>query len=79
MSGLEILFASIFAFGIGYGFAHFAKNIGRMTNRWGIFSIIGIPMIVIFLLASAAMITDLHNIIASLALGVGFIIKMLRS
>lgn len=79
MSELEILFASVFAFFVGYGFAHFAKNIGRMSSRWGILSVLGIPAIVLFLLGSAAMLTDLHNVIVSLALGAGFILKMLRS
>lgn len=79
MSELEILFASVFAFFVGYGFGHFAKNIGSMSTRWGILSIIGIPAIVLFLFGSAAMLTDLHNVIVSLALGIGFVLKMVRN
>ena len=78
MNETEWIFLAIAAFGIGYGIAYLAKNIGSMADRWGIFSIFLIPVIVIILLVGAGVITDLKNVSLSLSLAVGFVFRMIR-
>ena len=72
------IFTAIAAFGIGYGVAYFTKNIGRLSNAWGIFSIILMPVIVIYLLVGAGMLADLKDVWLSLIFAGGFVFRMLK-
>lgn len=78
MNETEWIFLAIAAFGIGYGIAYLAKNIRSMADRWGIFSIFLIPVIVIMLLVGAGVITDLKNVSLSLSLAAGFVFRMIK-
>jgi len=78
MNETEWIIIAIFAFAVGYGLAHFAKNIRRIFSDWGLFSFFLIPIVVVFLFMGAAFIADLHSVWISLAFAAGFIIRMIR-
>ena len=50
MTTTDWILWSVIAFGDGYGFARFAKNIGELARRWGFF----------YLLATLAMVVSLE-------------------
>jgi ABC-type spermidine/putrescine transport system permease subunit I len=80
MNDTEQIFATIFAFGVGYAIAYSVKNVRRIYKNWGLFICIFIfPTVSIILLMSAAMIADRQDIVMSSAFGAGFIIRMLKS
>ena len=79
MNETEWIFTSIAAFGVGYGLAHFAKRLSDMVVRWGwLIAFCVVPMIAIILLFVAASITNLNSIAISLAMAMGFVIRILR-
>lgn len=78
MNETELIFTTIIAFAVGYGIAYFAKNIGDLTHRWGIFCIFLFPTVFIILFGGGAFIADLNNIGLSLCFLIGFIIRLAR-
>ena len=78
MNETEWIFLAIAAFGVGYGIAYLTKNIGSMADKWGIFSILLIPIIVIMLFGGAGMITEHKDIGLSLVFAGGFVFRMVK-
>ena len=78
MNETQWIFLAIAAFGVGYGIAYLTKNIGSMADKWGIFSLLLIPIIVIVLFGGAGMITEYKDMGLSLFFAGGFIFRMIR-
>ena len=80
MNDTEQVFATIFAFGVGYAIAYSVKHVRRIYKDWGLFICLFVfPTVAIILLMVAAMIADMQDMIMSSAFGAGFIIRMLKS
>jgi len=78
MNEPSLIFASIIAFALGYRLGYFAKNIGDLARRWGIFTVLLFPMIFIVLFGGAEAIYKMHNILLSLIFAAGFAVRMIR-
>ena len=78
MNETSLIFTGIIAFALGYGLGYFAKNIGNLARRWGIFTVFLFPIIFIVLFGGAEVIYKMHNIILSLIFAGGFAVRMLR-
>jgi len=79
MNDTEYVFMAIIAFGIGYGIAHFFKNIGKLWRKWGgIICYFAFPVIVYVLIGGAAMIADMRDVIISSIFAAGFVIRMIK-
>ena len=80
MNDTEQIFATIFAFGVGYAIAYSVKNVRRIYKNWGLLICYFVfPTVSITLLLAAAMIADKQDMVMSSAFGAGFIIRMLKS
>ncbi len=78
MNKTELIFTGIVAFALGYGLGYFAKHIGDLARRWGIFTVFLFPIIFIVLLSGAEAICQRNNVLLSLIFAAGFVIKMVR-
>ena len=78
MNETSLIFTGIIAFALGYGLGYFAKNIGDLARRWGIFTVLLFPMIFIVLFGGAEAIYKMHNIVLSLIFAAGFAFRMIR-
>ena len=78
MNKTSLIFTGIIAFALGYGLGYFAKNIGDLARKWGVFTVLLFPMIFIVLFGGAEAIYKMHNIILSLIFATGFAVRMLR-
>ena len=80
MNNTEQIFATIFAFGVGYAIAYSVKHVRRIYKDWGLLICFFVfPTVAIILLMAAAMIADKRDMVMSTAFGAGFIIRMLKS
>ena len=78
MNETQWLFTAIAAFAVGYGVAYLTKHIRQLANRWGIFSILLIPAIIMTLFSGASMINEAKDIGLSLVFAAGFIVRMIK-
>lgn len=79
MNETEWILWGVIAFGVGYAFARFAKNIGNLAERWGLFiALFAFPVIVMWLMVGAAKIAMLNSAVVSGIFAAGFLLGMFR-
>ena len=68
MNETQFIFTMLAAFGLGWLTAYFFKNMGALSQRWGIIiAVLTFPLIIILLLATAEAIAHMKNVIISAA------------
>ena len=78
MNETQWILLIIGAFLLGYVTAYFFKNMGKLWQRWGIFTLFLFPLIIMYLLLGGEAIANLKSAAISLVFALGFMIRMIK-